>query len=66
MKSQEKSILIHAIIQRLNESIQEKNNKLCEQSLYSDQEPLHGGDMFFKLSYMSDDAIKKIALACRI
>lgn len=61
-----KGILINAIISKLNEHIKSENKELCAKNLYSEQKPLHGGDMFFKLAFMSDEAISKIATACGI
>lgn len=64
MADQHKSILINAIINTLNEQIKRENKSLCEQNLYSQQKPLHGGDMLFKLAFLTDAELKKIASAC--
>ncbi len=61
-----KGSLIRNIINILNEGIERDNENLRSGNLYSDQKPYHGGDMFLKLAYMSDDQIKKIAAACGI
>lgn len=62
----EKGLLIGAIIDKLNDRIREKNAELREQNLYSEQSPLHGGEMFLKLAFAHDDDILKIAAACGI
>lgn len=64
MNAKQKGILINGIINKLNEHLREENKRLCEQNLFSMQKPLHGGDMFFTLAFMSDEAIQKIAAAC--
>lgn len=66
MNIETKGILINAIILSLNEQVKKENKRLCEQHLYSQQKPLHGGDMFFKLAFMGDEAIQKIAAACGV
>ena len=64
MTDKTKAILINAIISKLNEHIKSENKELCAKNLYTEQKPLHGGEMFFKLAFMSDEAISKIAAAC--
>jgi len=64
MTLERKGILIKGIINALNDEVKRKNEKLCNQNLHSEQTPLHGGDMFFKLAFMNDDAISEIAKKC--
>ncbi len=61
-----KGSFIRNIINTLNERIEADNKVLREYNSYSDQKPYHGGDMFLRLAYMSDDQIKEIAAACGI
>ena len=64
MTKKTKGILINAIMITLNNIIKRKNKELTKHNLYLDQKPLHGSDMFFKLAFMSDSDIKKIATSC--
>uniref|UniRef100_A0A6M3LW17 Uncharacterized protein n=1 Tax=viral metagenome TaxID=1070528 RepID=A0A6M3LW17_9ZZZZ len=64
MNDERKRILITGIIDVLNEKLKQENSRLCKQNLFSEQRPLHGGNMFFKLAYMDDKALIKIASAC--
>ena len=64
MSAQQKGIIINGIINVLNEQLKKKNKEHCEANCYWLQEPLHGADMFFKLAFLEDEEIKKIAKAC--
>lgn len=64
MNDKRKAILINGIINTLNEQLKKKNEELCAKNLHSMQKPLHGADMFFKLAFMSDEVLQKIASAC--
>jgi hypothetical protein len=56
-----KGVLINGIISALNDNLRRKNKELCQQNLYTEQTPLHGAEMFFKLAYMKDSDLNKIA-----
>jgi len=64
MKKERTGILIGAIMTRLNANIRAQNKRLAAENLHWNQKPLHGADTFFKLAYMSDSEIRKIAVAC--
>lgn len=66
MNKDVRAILISAIIGVLNGILIKKNKELCKQNLYTEQVPLHGADTFFRLSFMADDQIRKIAATCGI
>lgn len=61
-----KANLINNIIEVLNSQIKVKNKELCEENLHYKQSPLHGSDMFLKLSFISDGELNKIARAAGI
>ena len=64
MTDKTKGILINGVINTLNEEIRKENKELCRQNLHSQQKPLLGGDMFFRLAFMTDEQIKNIVTAC--
>ena len=64
MNKSDKGIYINHIINTLNDKIKSDNKILCSQNRHSEQTAIHGGDMFFKLAFMSDKQINKIAKAC--
>lgn len=66
MSEKVKGILINSIISKLNDCIRQDNKNLVEHNLHSEQKPLHGAEMFFKLAYMSDEVIKEIAKNCGV
>lgn len=61
MNTAAKGILINSIIGYLSEQGQAKNKALATENLHSEQEPFDAGDMFFKLAFMEDADINKIA-----
>ena len=61
MKTEKKATLINLIIQSLNETLRAKNKQLCKENLYSQQKPLHSGEMFLQLSFIQDSELEKIA-----
>lgn len=61
MEMNNKAIYIQAILNYLREQVKVKNHKLAAENLYSEQEAFDEGDMFFKLAFMDDDAVKEIA-----
>ena len=61
MKVEQKSILIHSIIQYLSEQNQKKNKELATQNLYQEQKPFDADDMWITLAFMADDEVNKIA-----
>jgi len=63
MKKSIKAILIDSIMSKLNEVLRERNKKLCANNLHSEQIPLHGSDMFFKLAFLSETKLHEIAKA---
>lgn len=64
MDDKRKMILVKGIIHILNEKIKNENAELCKKNLYSEQKPLHGADMFFKLIFLEDKELTEIANAC--
>lgn len=66
MNMQNKAILIRSIINKLNESVINKNKKLSLDNLHYKQTKIHGMDMFLRLSFMTDKKINDIAKACGI
>jgi len=66
MNEKIKGILINKIIHAMNEQVKKENKELCKNNLHSMQKPLHGGDMFFKLAYMKNIDVNKIATACGV
>jgi len=64
MNIKRKSILINRIIGILNSILKKENKKLCSENLAYQQKPLHGVDMFFNLTFISDKELIKIAQAC--
>lgn len=63
MKKSNKGIYIQHIINTLNDKIKADNKILCGENRCIEQKPLHGGDMFLKLAFMSDENIDKIVKA---
>ena len=61
MEAARKGILITTIVNYLAENIKNKNHKLAEENLYSEQEEFDYGDMFLKLAFMEDSKIERIA-----
>ena len=61
MTAERKGIMIGTIINYLKENIANKNHKLAEQNLYDMQEGFDEADLFFKLAFMDDDKVEKIA-----
>ena len=61
-----KGIIINYIINKLNMEIDKENEKLCAKNVYWEQKPHHGFDMYIKLAYMSDEALEKVAEACKL
>jgi len=61
MTIKNKGILISAIINYLGENVKKKNHKLASENLLDPQEKFDAGDMFFKLAFMSDSEVERIA-----
>jgi len=57
----DRSILIKSIINYLSEENKKRNKELCKQNLFSEQKAFDSVDMFFKLAFMPDDELNKIA-----
>lgn len=56
-----KALLINAICNYLQDQIAIGNKVLCQQNLWDQQKPFDYGDMWLRLAFMSDEAIKQIA-----
>lgn len=61
MTKSHKGILVSTIVSYLGEEVKKKNKKLAAENLHNQQEAFDAGDMFFKLSFMSDAEVNKIA-----
>ena len=64
MNATQKGILANGIIIVLNEHLEKENKRLCALNLHSEQKPLHGADMLFRLAYMEEAELNKVASAC--
>jgi hypothetical protein len=61
MSDKRKGILIDAICGYLRDQIAIGNKRLTKHNLWDQQKPFDYADMWFRLAFMSDDAINEIA-----